>query len=316
MTELSIITVTYQSASKISEFLRAAHSAAPSAEIVVVDNASSDDTCQLVRDADVGARVVSAPVNLGFGRGCNLGVEHCRGEWLLFANPDVQLTAVPDLAHLDGEGFGLGAGRLAISGRARLVAGVGAEITHAEEWLQEVWTHFIPRSISRHLEGRRWPVAWPVGGMFIARRSEYQSVGGFDPRYFLFFEDRDLGRRYRNTGLPVHVLDGLEGTHWAGSSSADLASWHHGAWSIVSWFEYLDRWRSAAQAATTATHVLQALDAIEPLADRTGLPNRVRNKARSAGMTAAFIRNFDESLTSDSHTYYPGARAAVAAAGM
>lgn len=316
MTELSIITVTHQSASKIGDFLEAAHSVAPSAEMVVVDNASTDETCQLVHAADAGARLVSSPENLGFGRGCNLGAEHASGDWLLFANPDVQLRAVPNLTNSGGRGFGLGAGQLTTWGRDNGVPGVRAEITHAEDWLQEVWTLFVPRPMSRYFVGRRRPIGWPIGGMFLARHGEYQAAGGFDPRYFLFFEDRDLGRRYRKRGLPVHVLDGFEGTHWVGSSSAEVASWHRGAWSIVSWLEYVAVWRSADQAASTAAHVLQVLAGIATLAHGSVLPDRVRNKAESARLTAAFIRNFDEFLPSAAHTYYPGARAAVAATGM
>ncbi|MGA8939296.1 MAG: glycosyltransferase, partial [Acidobacteriaceae bacterium] len=271
-------------------------------------------TCNLVRAANVGVRLISSPENLGFGRGCNLGAKQAAGDWLLFANPDVQLTAVPDLTGAGGRSFGLGAGRLTTWGRDNGVPGVRAEITHAEDWLQEVWTLFVPRPMSRYLVGRRWPAGWPIGGMCIARRDEYQAVGGFDPRYFLFFEDRDLGRRYRENGLPVRVLDGLEGIHWAGSSSAEVASWRRGAWSIVSWLEYLAVWRSADQAASTAAHVLQLLGAIAKLANLSALPDRVRIKAESARMTAHFIRNFDEFLPSDPSSYYPGARVAVSAA--
>src|SRR4051794_30165391 len=72
MTDLSIITVTYQSAAKIGAFLEAAHLAAPSAEIVVVDNASTDETCEVVQAADERVKLVRSTENLGFGRGCDL----------------------------------------------------------------------------------------------------------------------------------------------------------------------------------------------------------------------------------------------------
>jgi len=313
VTEISIITVTYQSAAKIEEFLQAAQSAAPSAEIVVVDNASTDGTRQLVKAAASNVRLVASQENLGFGRGCNLGAEHAQGTWLLFANPDLQLSSVPTPRALASRGFGLGAGTLTTWGLNHGLPGVRAETTRAEDWLQEVWALFIPRPLVRFLVGRRRPIGWPIGGMFMAHREEYRAIGGFDPRYFLFFEDRDLGLRYRRSGLPVHVLDGLAGTHWVGSSSASLESWHRGAWSIVSWLEYTAVWRGTERAASTAAHVLQVLRGIANLG-YSGLPNRVRKKANSAKMTADFLLDFDSFLPGDPETYYPCARAALAQA--
>jgi len=314
VTDLSIITVTYQSAAKIGAFLEAAQSAAPSAEIVVVDNASTDETCQLVQSVDAEVRLVSSTENLGFGRGCNLGSTTARGTWLLFANPDVQLNAVSVPSSVSGQGFGLGAGLIATAGLGPGVPGVRAEATQAEDWIQEVWKLFVPRPLSRFLNARRRPAGWPIGGMFIARRDEYRAIGGFDPRYFLYFEDRDLGQRYRRQGLPVHCLDGLEGTHWAGSSSADVESWRREAWSIISWLEYTAVWRGPDQAACTAGRVLRVLGGIASLADRPALSDRVRRKAHSARMMARVIRDFDEFLPSDPETYYPCARVAVATA--
>ena len=313
MTELSIITVTYQSEAKISAFLEAAQAAAPSAEIIVVDNASIDDTRELVQGAGKGIRLVSSGENLGFGRGCNLGAEHAHGAWLLFANPDVQLTKVPTPHAGSGQGFGLGAGILTTWGRDHGLPGVRAETTQVEDWLQEVWALFIPRPLVRYVVGRRRPIGWPIGGMFMAHRDEYHAAGGFDPRYFLFFEDRDLGLRYRRMGLPVHVLGGLEGTHWLGSSSESLESWHRGAWSIISWLEYTAIWRGTEQAVSTAARVLKVLRSIACLR-QSRLPDRVRRKAHSAKMTADFILDFDAFLPGDPETYYPCARAALAQA--
>jgi hypothetical protein len=255
MSDLSIITVTYQSAAKIGAYLNAAQTAAPSAELVVVDNASTDDTRQLVQAASGNIRLVRASENVGFGRGCNLGAESAQGQWLLFLNPDVLLQTVAVPTTGDSTSFGLGAGLIASSGQDPAAPGVRANGTHIEDWIQEVWKLFVPRPVSRHLNARRRPHRWPVGGMFMARRDEYRRIGGFDPRYFLFFEDRDLGRRYRDQHLPVHVIKGLAGIHQVGSSSAGVASWRREAWSIISWLEYIAIWSSPDQAA--ATHAWQ-----------------------------------------------------------
>jgi len=314
MSDLSIVTVTYQSAAKIDACLNAAQTAASSAEIVVVDNASTDGTRQVVKAAGANVRLVGTSENVGFGRGCNLGAEVARGAWLLFINPDVVLKTVTIPALTKDEGFGLGAGVIVSKDQHRGSPSVRAETTIAEDWIQEVWKLFIPRRLARYISVRRWPASWPVGGMFIARRDEYQRVGGFDPRYFLFFGDRDLGARYREQGLPVRMIDGLVGSHRPGTSSADVTSWHREAWSIVSWLEYVAVWRGADQAALTASRVLRVLTGIAHLANRANPSHRVRDRACRAGLVADFIVRFDEFLPSNAQSFYQCARIAVAAA--
>jgi hypothetical protein len=56
--------------------------------------------------------------------------------------------------------------------------------------------------------------------MLLVSRKEFLDLGGFDPRFFLYYEDRDLSRRYRNADLPVRVTEGVLGRHVAGTSSA------------------------------------------------------------------------------------------------
>jgi N-acetylglucosaminyl-diphospho-decaprenol L-rhamnosyltransferase len=308
--DLAIITVTYQSSAKIADCISSARAAAPSAEIVVVDNASVDGTGGVVEAQDIDITLVRAPRNLGFGRGCNLGAEATQAAWLLFLNPDVLLQGVNIPKRLPGSSFGLGAGIIA-NGAEPGSPGVRANTTHMEDWFQEVWKLFVPKPLSRHLPVRRRPGAWPIGGMFLARRDEYQRIGGFDPRYFLFFEDRDLGRRYRSEQLPVHVVRGFTGTHWQGSSSSGVAPWQREAWSIVSWLEYIAVWRSQHHAAATAQRVLDVLATISRLADSRVLPERARLKAHSAELISTFIMDFDAFLPGEPDTYYMGARQAI-----
>src|SRR5918999_1502041 len=84
--------VTHESASCVGKCLASLAKHLPSAEVIVVDNASTDASVQVARAA--GARVVELPRNVGFGRGCNAGVETASGEHVLFINPDVTLVFV------------------------------------------------------------------------------------------------------------------------------------------------------------------------------------------------------------------------------
>ena len=112
---ISAVVVTHKSGLCICRCLAWLREHLPGAELVVVDNASNDASAELARVA--GARVVELSHNIGFGRGCNAGVETASGEHILFVNPDVTLISVADKElELDDlltrRPFGLAAGKL------------------------------------------------------------------------------------------------------------------------------------------------------------------------------------------------------------
>jgi N-acetylglucosaminyl-diphospho-decaprenol L-rhamnosyltransferase len=76
-------------------------------DIVVVDNASRDDSREVVRAAAPSGRVLALFQNAGFGRGCNVGAAQTASEWLLFMNPDVRLTRL-ELPSSISASFGIG----------------------------------------------------------------------------------------------------------------------------------------------------------------------------------------------------------------
>ena len=111
---LSVVIVTYRSDRCIEAALASVRSELPAAEIVVVDNASDDETRTIVRSFG-GVRLVEHEENVGFGRACNSGARHATGTRVLFVNPDVRIVSA-DPAELSGSGpngFGLLGGYLA-----------------------------------------------------------------------------------------------------------------------------------------------------------------------------------------------------------
>ena len=100
--------------------------------------------------------------------------------------------------------------------------------------------------------------------MLLAARDEFLGLGGFDPRFFLYYEDRDLSHRYRNAGLPIATTDALRGTHLGtGSSADDGLRVTPMAWSLLGWIQYVaihDGDRQARRAARTAVSTLRGLE--------------------------------------------------------
>ena len=85
---IRVVTVCYNSRATLEEWYRL--TATPKVSVKFVDNASSDDVAPLARRA--GAELIRSEVNVGFGRGCNLGLDELREEWVAFVNPDVDVT--------------------------------------------------------------------------------------------------------------------------------------------------------------------------------------------------------------------------------
>ena len=265
--KLSVIIVTHNSAGVLEACWRSVRSLMPSAEIIVVDNASTDDTQRRCEELD-GVKLIASPINGGYGRACNQGARSAVGSHLMFLNPDVEISRV-DLRALETEGdttpFGL----------------VGPVIKHgthaAQHWSLDLLGHVagplrprelpaFPRPIPR---GRGW---WPAGALLLVDRHEFARLGGFDRRFFLYYEDLDLARRYRAAGLPVRITASVHALHRQGGSSADHGS---GAavrqgWSYISWIEYLCIWygpdtakRAAGHARSLRSQLSRALGLLE-----------------------------------------------------
>jgi N-acetylglucosaminyl-diphospho-decaprenol L-rhamnosyltransferase len=313
VTELSLITVTHRSASTIGAFLAAARQAAPTAQIVVVDNASDDDTIEVVKQRDPAATIVTCAQNLGYGRGCNLGASQAHGDWLLFLNPDLALREVALPAHTSAHA-GVWSGIITEEKERFPRAGIRADTSLPEDYLAQLYSHLLPPALSSRIPIRRRPYGWASGALFLTRSKAFLQVGGFDPRYFLYYEDRDLGAKYRRNGSPPRALRTLVGTHAQGGSSSNVSSAQREAWSFVSWFEYIAKWRDQPTAIRTAERTFATFEKVCRLGDAGSAIPRVREKAKRVGEVLHHIESFDDLLPQTADTYYPQARDVVRAA--
>jgi N-acetylglucosaminyl-diphospho-decaprenol L-rhamnosyltransferase len=310
MSTLSIITVTHQSAEKLPGFIAAARSAAPGAETIVVDNASTDETA-FVAHRHGADRVIASPANVGFGRACNLGAQQASGEWLLFANPDLAIERVPTLtaaAPSESKMYGIRAGLISEQGGSHR-SSLRAEQTFVEDATAQLLYRLVPRGLARFIPKRRWPPRWASGALFLCRRRELAAVGGFDPRFFLYFEDRDLSARYRSAGYPILLESRLRGVHGHGQSSRGVDTWVREAWSLVSWIEYRGVWHGRSAAGHAARLTLSALSSIRRLNGHLQNDRSVK-KAAEIAQILILLSNLEKHLK-DVPDCHPLARAAL-----
>ena len=132
--------------------------------------------------------------------------------------------------------------------------------------------------------------------MLLSARAEFLHGGGFRPEFFLYYEDRDLARRYRDAGLPVGTTRSLVARHTPGTSSAtnDSLRIAAGGWAYLGWIEYLSLWHGDATARLAAVWVERlrayAYALLAGLESRGALPDRVERKRRQLRGVDAFVR--------------------------
>lgn len=233
--ELSVIIVTYRSAQDIEACLVSVREAVAGlrAEVVVIDNASGDETVSIAR-AHPEVRVIALPDNRGFGGGINEGLRASTGRYVLWINPDGRVTggSVRDvLVWLDEHpDVGVVGGRIldpsgAVQRSARAFPSYGAALGHRYSLLTR-WFPGNPWS-RRYLRGDLshevpTPVDWVSGAYLLHRRSVSDALGGLDERFFMYVEDVDFCKRAWLAGWKVYFHPGIELEHAIGGSSRQV----------------------------------------------------------------------------------------------
>jgi N-acetylglucosaminyl-diphospho-decaprenol L-rhamnosyltransferase len=191
----------------------------PRPPVVVVDSGSSDGGPELA--AARGAEVVRLEGNLGFGAGCNAGIERVTEPVTAFVNPDVELLD-DGLARLAADAL---AGGALLAPRLLNADGSVQDSAHpAPGRLGSLVPAILPR---RLLPARFEPwrsarprtVGWAIAACIVGRTDELRSLGPFDPRAFLFYEDLELCLRARHAGISTVYRPDVAVRHLGGTST-------------------------------------------------------------------------------------------------
>ncbi len=214
-------------------------------EVVVVDNASNDGSLARLAASDAAVGLLPTGANLGYGRAANRGAARTGAPYLLICNPDlvVQPDAVkmllaeleehPDVAAV-GPRILDGAGGVYPSGRAipSLLTGAGHALV-GPFLPDNPWSRRYRQVEADPAEARE--VDWVSGAFLLLRRIAFESVSGFDERYFMYVEDLDLCWRLGRAGWKVRYVPQAVIVHEQGRSAARyplrmLAAHHRSTW--------------------------------------------------------------------------------------
>lgn len=199
-------------------------------DVVVVDNASTDASTDVLNERDPGARVVRSGRNLGYGAGVNRGLALLDEELVLVCNPDVVVHAgaVSVLAQALSEEPGAAvAGPCILETDGRRYPSARRFPSWADAAGHALLSPFLPDNrFTRRYKmtgldtSKISSVDWVSGACFLARGAALSALGGFDERYFMYLEDTDLCWRARRAGYDVLYVPGAEVEHVQGVSTA------------------------------------------------------------------------------------------------
>jgi len=180
-------------------------------ELIVVDNDSRDGSAEKIREMVPSAKVIESGANLGFAGGCNLGVEHATGEWVGFINNDARpgpgwIRAAVEAMEADPT--------------------IGSVASKVLDWDGNL-VDYVDGSLTWYGMGYKREAEWPdsaeydqpkdvlfgTGAAMFLPTAVYREVGGFDERFFMFYEDVDLGWRLNLLGYRVRYVPGSVAYH-------------------------------------------------------------------------------------------------------
>ena len=257
------VIVNYNAGDHVAACVRSVHDdagtsdATRAVDIVVVDNGSTDGSLDAVRGDGI-ARIVHAPGNVGYARAANLGIAATYAPVVAVLNPDLTVEPGTAAAMLEAIGRDARAGAVGpqvvdpdgnVYSSARHVPALGVALGHAMfslVWASNPWTRRYRQEDIAPDTVR--PTDWLSGAAMWFRRDALDAVGGWDERYFMFFEDMDVCTRLRAGGWSV-----LYDPHGRVVHAEGVSRRHHPLRSVVDHhraaFTYAQRhWRGPRRA--------------------------------------------------------------------
>jgi len=207
---LAIIIVNYNTGHLLDQCLDSIFCQAMPCRVLVVDNASADDSLAILAGRNEAVEVIANQENVGFARANNQALALCREPLVFFLNPDTELYP--------------GCLRAVCSYMAEqpAVGLAGCAIHNPDGSRHETVQYRYPghsysKGMFSDLPG---DIAWLLGAAMVGRSKALTEVGGFDPDYFLYAEDIDLCLRMRQAGYLLGFINEAGVLHLEGQSEA------------------------------------------------------------------------------------------------
>ncbi len=235
MLQISVIIVTYNNEKTIEECLISIGSDCNNRkkEIIVIDNASSDNTVtiieELIKNNTLDPLLIRNNNNAGFTRGVNQGLEIAGGEYILILNPDTVIhrdffeilidflssneeAGIAAPQHLSENGIILPSCREFPNHLSMLFYMTGLSLLFSKSKLFNSW------KMGYFDHDKLMQVDQPMGACLLFRKTDLMKIGLLDERFFMFFSDVDVCKRFVDSGKKVYFVPDAKITHLMGHS--------------------------------------------------------------------------------------------------
>ncbi len=223
---VTVVIVTYNGVAWIGQCLDSIFRGTVSPSVVVVDNASTDDTVEIIRSTFPKVSLIENEQNLGFGQANNLGIceaLRAKADFVFLLNQDTTINddtisrllrafqesddkyAIFSPVHFDGSGEALDFGFASYIADA--VPNVAVDELISDKKVRVFEVDFVNAA------------AWMI------RADVFRRIGGFAPLFFHYGEDRDFVSRLHFHGLKIAVATGCEIRHYREARNMDVSSW-------------------------------------------------------------------------------------------
>ena len=222
-----------QLASCLTSIVDADHMSFKLDRVVIVDNASTDESLARIGYLDLPLQIIRNKHNKGFAAACNQGAQHSNADYLLFLNPDTKLfhnslsESIAFMENLQNQHIGICGiklldddGAIAISAARfptlRILAG---NITGLSKLLPGL---FPAHLMLPHEINRSGDVDQVIGAFFLIRKKLFEELNGFDEQFFVYYEEVDFSLRAKNLGYTSYYLSDVNAYHKGGGSSEQI----------------------------------------------------------------------------------------------
>jgi len=199
-------------------------------EIIVIDNASSDDSCEMMKTKFPHIKLIENEANLGFPKGNNIGVAQANGEYICILNPDTVVAEDTFFKILNSQLVTRNS-QLGIIG-CKLIDGAGNFLPESKRGIPTPWvaftkifglykiSNYFGKYYAQHLpENETGKVDILVGAFMVMKRELYLEVGGFDENCFMYSDDIDLSYLVLKTGKSNYYFHETSVIHYKGEST-------------------------------------------------------------------------------------------------
>ena len=263
MPDASVVIVTFRTP-QLTVRAAASALAAGASEVLIIDNASGDETLPLLHQIPDGrVTVIEAQRNDGFGTAANRGARESTSASLVFLNSDAELTLqaldvlVAELERCEGRAI-VGPRVVGTDGSVQRSAGLLPNPTdlalralglhHLGRWLASVpmlgsivrGSRIVDEYDSALTANSAIDTSMISGACFAIGRAAFARLGGFDERFFMYFEDADLCRRSSAAGIPIRYVPEAVVKHVGGASS--MGDYRFSPMHARSMRQYLEKW--------------------------------------------------------------------------